>query len=153
MTPHISFYILSPQKQLIAFVGQLIATALNKSQAAVMVVAAANQLRTLDEQLWSFCDTAFIPHQIILESAALTRQTILARVILTDNVALVGDFNGVVINLTATPLGSCGASRLLEVVGSEPEQVASGREKYRYYQRELAQQSAVNNSEISVFRL
>lgn len=137
MASQISFYILSPQKKQLAFVCQLIQTVLDKSDDSIIVLAASEQLPSLDDRLWSLSDVSFIPHQIIQQVEAFNHQKIPASVVLTDNVELVTQFDGIVINLTTEPILTSNASRLLEVIDANPDHIESGRRKYRDYQAYL----------------
>ncbi len=142
----ISFYILSPQKKQLAFVCQLISTVLAKSEDSIIVVAAS-------ELLWSLSDVAFIPHQIIQQLDAFYHQKIPASVVLTDNIELVTQFDGVVINLTNEAIVDTKASRLLEVIDAAPEQVESGRHKYCTYQAQLQALATSSQPIIQVFQI
>ena len=117
------------------------------------MVAASELLPSLDDRLWSLSDVAFIPHQIIQQLDAFHHQKIPASVVLTDNIELVTQFDGIVINLTNEAIVDTQASRLLEVIDAAPEQVESGRQKYRVYQAQL--QSLATNSApaIQVFQI
>ena len=149
----ISFYILSPQKKQLVFVCQLISTVLAKSDDSIIVVAASELLPPLDDRLWSLSDVAFIPHQIIQQLDAFYHQKLPASVVLTDNIELVTQFDGVVINLTNEAIVDTQASRLLEVIDAAPEQVESGRHKYRVYQAQLQALATSSPPVIQVFQI
>ena len=153
MASQISFYILSPQKKLMAFVCQLIKTVLEKSDDSIIVVAASDLLPSLDDRLWSLSDVSFIPHHIIEHVEAFNHQPIPASVVLTDNIKLVTQFDGIVINLTNEPILATLASRLLEVIDAELEHIASGREKYRAYHTSLQSLHPTNLATIQVFQI
>lgn len=153
MAAQISFYILSPQKKRLTFVCQLIETVLAKSDDSIIVVAASALLPSLDDRLWSWSDVSFIPHQIIAQVDVFNHQPIPASVVLTDNVELVTHFDGIVINLTHEPILTTLASRLLEVIGAEPDHVASGREKYRAYHTYLQSIQTTHPMPIQVFQI
>lgn len=153
MASQISFYILSPQKKRMAFVCQLIQTVLDKSDDSIIVVAASALLPSLDDRLWSLSDVSFIPHHIIEHVDAFNHQRIPASVVLTDNIELVTQFDGIVINLTNEPILATLASRLLEVIDAEPEHIASGREKYRAYHNSVQSVQSSNLAAIQVFQI
>lgn len=153
MAAQVSFYILSPQKKLMVFVCQLIQTVLGKSDDSIIVVATSEMLPSLDDRLWSVSDVSFISHQIIQQVDAFNYQKIPASVVLTDNTELVTQFDGIVINLTCAPILDTQASRLLEVIDTDPDQVASGRKKYRAYQTQLPAQSTTQSPTIQVFQI
>ena len=116
-------------------------------------MAASELLPSLDDRLWSLSDVAFIPHQIIQQLDAFYHQKLPASVVLTDNIELVTLFDGVVINLTNEAIVDTQASRLLEVIDAAPEQVESGRHKYRAYQAQLQAMATSSPPAIQVFQI
>lgn len=130
----INFYVLPPTKPLIPFVCQLTQTALKKSPDKLLLVAPATQLVILDEQLWAFSDTAFIPHEIVPDEVSLDSLVTTASVLLTANAAHVAAFAGVVINLTLSPVLNFHGTKLLEIIPDDPASLTAGRQKYRTYQ-------------------
>ncbi len=86
-----------------------------------------DQIAALNEQLWSFRDDAFVPHEICSESGV------------TERVALgcdhpPEDFQDVLINLAdTTPPAFARFTRLLEIVPAEHEARNKSREKWRFY--------------------
>ena len=73
--------------------------------------------------------------------------------VLTDNIELVTQFDGIVINLTNEAIIDTQASRLLEVIDAAPEQVESGRHKYRAYQAQLQALATSSPPTIQVFQI
>lgn len=137
----INFYILAAHKKLMPFVCQLSQTVLQKSEHRLVIVTPTAILAALDERLWSFDDTAFIPHTIVQGAEDLVQDD-LGNVLLTDDPALVTDFAGVVINLTTEPLGhfiEAGVGvKLLEIIAADELSMAHGRQKYRTYRQQFA---------------
>ncbi|MFW2177876.1 MULTISPECIES: DNA polymerase III subunit chi [unclassified Moraxella] len=135
--PQLSFYVLTGKKPLLDFVCQLTQKALNQSDEGVLIVApnnAENSLMVkLDEQLWAFSDTAFIPHQCI--TATDPQQAGFLGVGLTDNLAIAEAFDGVIINLIPQALVNTLANRVLEVIDSDEASIVQGREKYAQYRQ------------------
>ena len=144
----INFYILSAQKKLMPFVCQLAQTVLQKSENGLLIIAPSTLLEPLDEKLWSFENTAFVPHQVIkAEQAAITdiaNDTTATNIpfnalqaILTDQLALAEGFTGLVMNLTPDPLTALieknSVSKLFEIIAHDELSVIQGRPKFRTY--------------------
>ncbi len=92
------------------------------------------QLEALNEAIWTFSESDFLPH--VLMGDPLTLQT---PVILTDNDR--GDFPHyeLLINLTRhAPDNYSRFERLIEIISSDPEETQAGRERYRIYQQQGA---------------
>lgn len=135
----INFYILSAQKKLLPFVGQLTQTVLQKSEDGVILFAPTSLLEPLDEMLWAFSDTSFLPHRIVKALDQLEKQDTRAiEAVLTDNAELLTNFDGVVINLITEPLlmllTDSSVKKLLEIIAHDDISVIHGRQKYRAYQ-------------------
>jgi DNA polymerase-3 subunit chi len=94
----------------------------------LVVLAEPPALREFDERLWTFSALDFIPH--CMADSALVAQT---------PVALTADLDraphyAILLNLgAAVPPQFARFERLLEVVGNDPESLAAGRERYRFY--------------------
>jgi DNA polymerase-3 subunit chi len=95
---------------------------------ALVVLAEPARLKVFDEQLWTFAPLEFVPHCMagnVLESAT--------PVVLTANLDTVAHHQ-ILLNLgSAVPPQFARFERLLEVVGNEPDELAAGRERYRFY--------------------
>lgn len=93
-----------------------------------VVLADPARLRALDGQLWTFAPLEFVPH--CMAQSALAAET---------PVVLASDLEGaphyqVLVNLGAhVPPQFARFERLLEVVGNAPDELAAGRERYRFY--------------------
>jgi DNA polymerase-3 subunit chi len=93
-----------------------------------VVLAEPARLRAFDEQLWTFSPLDFVPH--CMADSALAPQT---------PIVLTADLDGaphhqVLLNLgTAVPAQFARFERLLEVVGNASDELAAGRERYRFY--------------------
>lgn len=117
------------------FVCRLTQTVLNKSEHSLVIIDdQTDRLRELDEQLWSFDATSFIPHTLISDDQ-LTADKLSAPVTLLSS--LPQSFDGVVLNLapTALPLSKNGAlpERVLEIITPDEVSKQQGRDKYRAY--------------------
>ncbi len=99
-------------------------------RAAQLVVVRAEppQLRALNERLWTFSPLDFIPHCTLDDAyAADTPIVLMADVERAPH-------HHILLNLSAdVPAQFARFERLLEVVGSAPDELASGRERYRFY--------------------
>jgi DNA polymerase-3 subunit chi len=94
----------------------------------LVVLAEPPRLRALDDQLWTFSPLDFVPH--CMADSALASQT---PVVLTSNLDT-APHHQVLLNLSATvPPQFARFERLLEVVGNAPDELAAGRERYRFY--------------------
>lgn len=118
----------------IAYTCRLIRKA-RKANCRVVVLADAEQLPALDAALWTFSDFEFIAH--VKSDDALAAQT---PVILADNeadnAASPLPHHDVLINLTRQPPTMFARfERLFEIVSTDANDVASGRDRYRFYQQ------------------
>ena len=98
----------------------------------IVLLAEPAQLQTLDQMLWTFSDTDFLPH--VLAGDSLAPQT---PVILTD------DRDGadlphheMLLNLSnRTPLHFARFERMFEIISPDPTDTAAGRERYAFYKQ------------------
>ncbi|HEV3427820.1 MAG TPA: DNA polymerase III subunit chi [Paraburkholderia sp.] len=94
----------------------------------VVVLAEPARLRTFDELLWTFSPLEFVPH--CMADSALAAQT---PIVLAADLER-APHHRVLLNLgAAVPQQFARFERLLEVIGNAPEELASGRERYRFY--------------------
>lgn len=128
MALQVSFY--SDAAEPLRFACRLLRRALASGK-PVGVCVPQSQAAVLDELLWSFDATEFIPH----------RRWDGATPPLPGEVLLVGDaaslpHRGLLLNLGEDmPSGALEFERVLEVVGREPDVVRAGRGRYRVYQQ------------------
>lgn len=95
---------------------------------ALIVVAEPGRLRAFDERLWTFSPLDFVPH-CTSESALAERTPI---VLATDLESV--PHHKILLNLApAVPAQFARFERLLEVVGNGDDELAAGRERYRFY--------------------
>jgi DNA polymerase-3 subunit chi len=89
------------------------------------------QLRALDEALWTFSELDFLPH--VTADDALAPQT---PVILTDDAEVALPHHQILINLSGeTPAHFARFERLFEVISTDEDDLTAGRERYRQYQQ------------------
>ena len=118
------------------FVCRLTQTVLNKSEHSLLIVDDQIQrLSRLDEQLWSFDKTSFIPHNLISEDKDLSPDKLSAPVTLVPRMPL--GFDGVVLNLASSALDISTdqvlPARVLEIITPDESSKQQGRDKYRIY--------------------
>ena len=95
---------------------------------ALVVLAEPQRLAALDEQLWTFAPLEFVPH--CMAKSPLAQET---------PVVLASDLNDVphhqvLVNLGApVPAQFARFERLIEIVGNEGDELAAGRERFRFY--------------------
>ena len=97
----------------------------------IVLVGDRVQLAALDTALWTFSELDFVPH--VLADDALANQT---PVILADasNDAL--PHHQILINLgMQTPPHFARFERLFEIVSTDADDIAGGRDRYRFYQQ------------------
>jgi len=89
------------------------------------------QLAAIDEALWTFSDTDFLPH--VMADDPLAAQT---PVLLADAGMANLPHHELMINLSGqTPPDFARFERLLEIVAADDDDKVAGRERYRYYQQ------------------
>lgn len=103
------------------------------ADACVVILAEPPQLAALDAALWTFSELDFIPH--VMADDVLAPQTpVLLKATGADAPAL--PHHQILINLTdRTPPEFARFERLFEIVSVKPEDIDSGRERYRFYQQ------------------
>ena len=157
----VSFYVLSESKaqDFLGFICQLTQTALNKSSQSLLILIDKQDalLSTLDEALWAYDATSFIPHQRLLDSnigdsadtgTSHSENTAinpinsqpLAPVLLGSYMP--ADFKGIVLNTTIHPVNDFMAAtnnaqptRVLELIKPDANSVQEGRHKYKSYKQ------------------
>ncbi len=94
----------------------------------LVVVADPARLRAFDERLWTFSPLDFLPH--CAADSALAERT---PIVLTADLEQ-APHHRILLNLApAVPAQFARFERLLEVVGTSEDELASGRERYRFY--------------------
>jgi DNA polymerase III subunit chi len=98
------------------------------SGSALIVLAEARRLAAFDEQLWTFAPLEFVPH--VMAKSPLAQQT---PVVLTSNLDD-APHHQVLVNLGAPmPAQFARFERLIEIVGNDQDELAAGRERFRFY--------------------
>lgn len=130
----LSFYILSTnnERQRNIFCCKLIEKAYRQQCFCYLLTDSDSQSRMLDNLLWTFRPTSFIPHQ--LYSGQLPAM---------DNMVLIGSlpppdgWKKLIINFSSHPLEDLSKTeRLLDIVDNHPQRKQAARERYRYYKQQ-----------------
>jgi len=129
----IDFHSNVPDK--IAYACRLVRKARAQNMRVVMLAADAEQLRRLDEALWTFSDLDFLPH--VTAGNPLVAQTpiILMEVADADAAADL-PHHQILVNLSQrVPDNFARFERMFEIVAAEEGDRLAGRERYRHYQQ------------------
>ncbi|SNX59532.1 DNA polymerase III, chi subunit [Nitrosomonas ureae] len=109
---------------------RLCAKAIQQHMRVLIYVPASKLLDQLDQLLWTFSSTSFIPHCNILDDAKLVSAT---PVILSGQIQVNSPFD-VLINLhDQSPHLFDQFDRLIEIAGTSHEDKLAARERYRFY--------------------
>lgn len=124
----IDFHSKVPDKLLYAC--RLVRKALKAEKQVVLLAQDQAQLNALDELLWTFSATDFLPH--VRADDVLAAKT---PVILSDDPAQALPHHQILINLTRhTPDHFARFERLFEVISTDADDLVAGRERYKQYQ-------------------
>ena len=125
---HILFYSGSNDKLQTAC--RLCVKAIQKNMKVLIYTPRLTLLNQLDELLWTFSPTSFIPHCNIVEDDQLADMT---PVILSNQIQISCLFD-VLINLHDQPPNLLNQfNRLIEIAGTSHEDKLAARERYRFY--------------------
>lgn len=124
---NVSFYKLAGNQQVaLALACQLIQKSLQAQQQVLCLVPDHATAQQLDEQLWSFQDTAFVPHAIGVDNAPVA--------ISVDPEP--GDHHQILINLQAQiPTWFSRFDRVMEIIYAEPSYEQAKRDNFKFYQQ------------------
>lgn len=125
----VDFHSKVPDKLLYAC--RLVRKACAAEMRVVVYAQDRTQLEALDEALWTFSEQDFLPH--VMAGDELAAQT---PVILTDDAEAALPHHQILINLSGeTPAHFARFERLFEVISTDEDDLAAGRERYRQYQQ------------------
>lgn len=94
----------------------------------LVVLADPGRLHAFDERLWTFSQLDFLPH--CLADSALAART---PIVLAADLQRV-PHHQILLNLApAVPAQFARFERLLEIVGTSEDELAAGRERFRFY--------------------
>jgi DNA polymerase-3 subunit chi len=89
----------------------------------------AEELASLDELLWTFTDRSFVPHEHYEDPQQWRETAVLLAC--PPQPAMASD---VLLNLASVvPEAAAQATRILEIIDSEPARLQAGRERFRLY--------------------
>lgn len=126
MKQRVDLYLLAADtfKGCFHFVCQLVEKTVQQGHAPVIQLESAEAAESLDQLLWTFRDTSFIPHHKSTDPKILTA-------------GATGKMPPLVINCrlleTPEPLDE---RRLLQIVPNQPELLQLARRHYRFYQQQ-----------------
>lgn len=90
------------------------------------------QATELDQSLWDFTSTDFLPHVMINDVRAA--QT---AIVLTESLQCALPHNEILLNLSQSmPEGYSAFSRVIEIVSSQEQDAQAGRQRFRHYQQQ-----------------
>ena len=131
----VSFYSLSaedPDARL-AFSCRLCEKARSQGHRVFILAESSEQARQLDQLLWQFTASAFLPHSLATESSATAKSEREAIEIgISEEQAMQADM---LINLSDQPCQGHGRfQRIDEILCADEQILAAGRDAYRFYQ-------------------
>lgn len=89
-------------------------------------------LKRLDEALWTFSDTDFLPH--VMRQNKLAAMT---SIVLSDSDQIPCPHYELLINLTSrAPENFTAFQRMIEIISADEQDKLAGRERYRHYQQQ-----------------
>jgi len=95
---------------------------------SLVVLAQSERLAAFDEQLWTFAPLEFVPHCMAKSPLAQDTPVVLASDL--DDLP----HHQVLVNLgAAVPAQFARFERLIEIIGNEADELAAGRERFRFY--------------------
>lgn len=126
----IDFHSNVPDK--IAYACRLTRKAYLARKQIVLLAQDAAQLAALNEALWRFSETDFLPH--VLAGDALAAQT---PIVLTDSDNAALPHYDILVNLSQrAPAHFARFARLCEIVSADPQDAAAGRQRYVFYKQQ-----------------
>jgi DNA polymerase-3 subunit chi len=138
MTERVDFYILksSAAKQRWDFACRLTEKAYLRDLTVVILNEGEADLQTMDELLWTFNESSFVPHAIHRDAASPGAAGPASPVRLTPTLATIGAVD-LLVNLSGSlPTRMERFARIAEVIDADDERRRLGRERYKAY-REL----------------
>jgi DNA polymerase-3 subunit chi len=106
-----------------------------RAGAITVVTADADTLRQFDRQLWVFDEQEFLPHVCVTEGKAWPARWQDTPIWLTDQPEQVPVQRHTLVNLgAALPAGLNLFEKFFDVVSSEPQDRAAGRQRWRQYE-------------------
>lgn len=132
--PEASFYILPSQSQpeRYLFACKLIEKAYRSGQFCYVYTDSDQQSQQLDDQLWTFRENSFIPHQIYQEELPEYEKTVLI-----GSKAAPKKWQSLIFNLSSKyPDDLTQTQRVLEILDNDEALKLAGRHRYRQYKQD-----------------
>ncbi len=129
----VSFYILSShsQQERIGFACRLIEKAYRSKQFCYVYTDNLQQSQQIDDLLWTFRPTSFVPHQIYQGTTPDYQQTILIGSDLAPE-----NWQSLILNLSSKyPENISRTQRILEILDNNEAVKQPGRERYQLYNK------------------
>lgn len=133
-SPAVSFYLLPSRTEAerLLFACKLAEKAYRNGQFSFIVTEDDEQLRTLDDLLWTFRPGSFVPHQIYTGPATPPSR----QVLLSTLRVIPEELSKIIINLSANgPENFADCERILEILDADEAIKAKGRTRYKRYQQ------------------
>jgi DNA polymerase-3 subunit chi len=127
----VDFYVLvgSDARARLKFACRLAEKAYLAQQRVLVWAQDPEELSSFDEQLWSFADRSFVPHERYEDPQQWSDTAVLLAC--PPQATATPD---VLLNLgSAVPPAAAQAARILEIIDSEPTRLQAGRERFRHY--------------------
>ncbi len=131
--PEISFYILSTigAEARYAFACKLIEKAYRSGYFAYVITDSDSQSEWLDQLLWTFRPTSFVPHQIYRGSLPEFANTVLI-----GNIPAPEAWQRVILNLSSHPPANLThTEKVLEILDNDESLKVMARQRFRYYKQ------------------
>ena len=134
--PEASFYIL-PSHSLsdrFIFACKLIEKAYRSGQFCYVYTDSLQQSQQLDNQLWTFRENSFIPHQIYDENTPLPEHE---KTVLIGSQPAPKKWQSLIFNLSSNyPADLSKAERVLEILDNNEDLKQAGRQRFRQYKQD-----------------
>lgn len=132
--PNVSFYVLS-NDNINAFYKTIIQITVKAHQAENQVLIYSNhlqRLKQLDDYLWSFSETSFVPHIFAQNDQEIDE---IDPIVLADFEPIQPQKDLLIQLADHAPENFSQYQRIIEVLYNEPEYLALGRERFKFYRR------------------
>ena len=129
--PDASFYILptKSEHERFLFACKLIEKAYRCGQFCYVYMDSAQQSQQLDNQLWTFRENSFIPHEIYKDKSPAHHQTVLI-----GTQAAPEKWQKLIFNLSSKyPTNLSYTERVLEIIDNNEASKQTGRQRFRQY--------------------
>ena len=134
MTGQVDFYVLNgaaPQERW-RYVCRLTEKAYLRGMSVAILAPGADDIRALDDLLWTFSDQSFVPHKVCAtepDAHAATAVRLMQALPAGDSFA-----TDVLVNLSQQmPAEPLRFARIVEILDGEPERRRLGRERFKSY--------------------